>query len=447
MPTQYKGISLALIIAALSYALAAMVVPPMQAKLLGVVMLLVTLWTNGALPLGVVSLLPIVLFPALGLLNTSQTSGNYANGIIFLFLGGFMVAIAVEKTDLHKIIARRLLTIFPATPRGAIFALAITSAALSSVLSNTTTALLLLPLAHFLASDLKLKMRLALAIAFGASAGGIVTPIGTPPNLILYGFLQSHEIAQPSFAHWVAMMSPFVAVMIGALGVILSIGTGKMELAYKISDFTPITSAQKRLGTLLITLAILLCANSPFEPYYSGLGLDERSLILFYGLLMFMPKIGFLEWSESKKIPYEIIFLFGAGFALAQAFSQSGLDQQIAEAINMLLGLNIWLMMAAVIALICVLGLLVSNTALASITLPIVYSLSQNGSLETNLFLFAATVAASFSFILPISTPPNAIAFSSGAVKVSDMAKYGVIFTVIAAMLLIATAALWWRLF
>ncbi|MDR2639629.1 MAG: DASS family sodium-coupled anion symporter [Helicobacteraceae bacterium] len=418
-----------------------------HARLLGAVVLLVALWTNEGLPLGVVSLLPIAMFPALGILSVDKTAGNYANGIIFLFLGGFMLALAVEKTELHKLIAHKLLKIFPASARGAIFALSFTSGMLSTTLSNTTTALLLMPLAHFLASDIRLKMRLALAIAFGASVGGITTPIATPPNLILFGFLNAQNMSTISFMRWIALMTPLAILMLIALASILSIGAKDMKLTYSLSQWTPVTKDQKKLGAIILILAALLALNSPIEPYYGGLGLNEQALILFFGLLLFMPGLSFIDWNDSKKIPYEIIFLFGAGFALSQAFLTTGLDKSAANAMAFFVSKGSLTTLIAIIFAMCFLAFAISNTAKASIALPIVYSLCLQGGFSAERFLLAATVCASFSFLLPISTPPNAIAFSSGALKIKDMAFYGFIFTLIGSCLLIATVYGYWTLF
>lgn len=445
MNSQLKGISIAVAAAVAVYFVSLPFLADAHARLFAVIILLVVLWTNEALPLGVVSLLPIVIFPALGLLNTAQTSSNYANGIIFLFLGGFLLSLAVEKTELHKVIARRLLRVFPATPIGAICALGATAGALSSVLSNTTTALLLMPLAHFLASDMRLKMRLALSIAFGASIGGLITPIGTPPNLIFMGFLQANSLNAPSFVKWIAVMSPLVFSMLIANSLMLSIGVGKMKLAYSLSDYAPMSKEQKKLGAIILALAALLFFNSPIEPYYPGLGLDERSLILCFGLLLFIPGIGLINWEDCRKIPYEIIFLFGAGFALANAFEATGFDRAAALAMQALLGFGTLATMIAIVGAMSLVGLVVSNTAKASISLPIVYSLCQHSSLDSELFLLVATATASFSFILPISTPPNAIALSSGAVKVKDMAIYGTIITFVGGFLTIFVAMLIWQ--
>jgi sodium-dependent dicarboxylate transporter 2/3/5 len=216
-----------------------------QAALVASIVLLVTLWTNEGLPLAVVSLLPIIMFPSFGILGTAEVTSNYAKPIIYLFLGGFLLAIAVEKTNLHKWIADKILKLFPKTAKGIIFALIITSGLLSSVLSNTTTTLLLLPIALFLSDDNRLKMRFALGIAYGASVGGILTPIGTPPNLILMGIMQEHSIEALSFVQWIWMVAPLVMVMFVVVGTILSFGVKEVKVEANL-DIPPLDKAQKK---------------------------------------------------------------------------------------------------------------------------------------------------------------------------------------------------------
>ncbi len=220
----YKKLAVAFLVAFGIFAAAFMLFSPMQSLLLGVIAFLVTLWTNEGLPLGVVSLLPIILFPSFSILSVSQTTQNYANPIIFLFLGGFLLAIGVEKTKLHEWIAQKMFSFFPATPSGIIFSLVLTSGLLSSFLSNTTTTLLLISIALYLTQNPKLKMRFALSIAYGASIGGILTPIGTPPNLILLGFMQEKGMELFSFMEWSWMMLPLVFAMFFVAAFLLSIG-------------------------------------------------------------------------------------------------------------------------------------------------------------------------------------------------------------------------------
>lgn len=443
-----KGIILSLILALATFFIAGLAFNSQHSTLFAIIVFLVTLWTNEALPLGVVSLLPILLFPSLDIISTNATVANYSKSIIFLFLGGFMMAIATQKTNLHKYISNKLLTLFPNTPRGVLFSLAITSAFLSSLISNTTTALLLIPIAMFLTDETKLKMRLVLAIAYGASIGGIVTPIGTPPNLILLGFMETSGIEAIPFVKWIVLTAPLALAMLLVIPFILSLGVQDMKFDTQIDENDrKLTTDQRRLMYILSSLVILLLVNSKIEPFYSGLGLNEKGILLGYGLLMFLPKIGFLEWEDTKKIPYEIIFLFGAGFSIAAAFSQTGLAKEIATYLLVLTDLPIILLIVLVASLITFTTEITSNTALISIALPIIYSLNQVANIDITLILFVATICASYAFMLPIATPPNAIAMSSGAVKVKDMSKYGILFNIVGIIFITTIALVYWQYF
>ncbi|AXH09580.1 anion transporter [Malaciobacter halophilus] len=442
-----KQLLTALILAIAMFVFASFAFTTQHAILLALIVLLVVLWTNEGLPIGVVSLLPIILFPTFDIMSTNATTANYSKSIIFLFLGGFMIAIATQKTNLHKYVSNKLLTIFPNTPRGIIFSLAITSAFLSSLISNTTTALLLIPIAMFLTTDLNLKVRLVLAIAYGASIGGIVTPIGTPPNLILLGFMEQHSMEAIPFVKWILLTAPLAALMLTIIPFFLSLGVQHLKFDTHLEDREHLTSEQRRLLYIMGSLVVLLFINSKIEPYYSGLGLNEKGILLGYGLLMFMPKIGFLTWEDTKKVPYEIIFLFGAGFSIAAAFSSTGLANEIAQYLLELTNLPIILLIILVAALITFTTEVTSNTALISIALPIIYSLGQAAQINMTLILFVSTICASYAFMLPIATPPNAIAMSSGAVKVKDMAKFGLLFNILGILAITTVALVYWQFY
>lgn len=418
-----------------------------HAILIALIALLVILWTNEALPIGVVSLLPIILFPAFGLIDIKTATANYSNPTIFLFMGGFMIAIATQKIDLHKYISNKLLTIFPKTPRGMIFSMAFTSALLSSVLSNSTTALLLIPIAIFLTENIKFKARLALSIAYGCSIGGIITPIGTPPNLILLGFMQQHSLEPIAFIQWILLTAPLALVMLIIIPLLLSLGLSDVKLDNTIQNSQVLQKNQKRLLFILFSLITLLLVNSKIEPYYSGLGLDETAILLGFGLLMFVPKIGFIDWEDSKKIPFEIIFLFGAGFTIAAAFSKTGLANEVANYMLSLTNLPVIVLILMIATLITFTTEITSNTALISIALPIIYSLGQVAKVDMTLILMVATICASYAFMLPIATPPNAIAMSSGAVKVKEMAKFGFIINILAILSITFVALVYWQFF
>jgi len=416
-----------------------------QATLLGLIALLVTLWTNEGLPLAVVSLLPIILFPAFGVLDTKATAINFSNPIIFLFLGGFLLAIAVEKTNLHTFIADKMLGLFPNTPRAMIFSLALTSALLSSILSNTTTALLLMSIALFITDDKQLKMRFSLAVAYGASVGGILTPIGTPPNLILLGIMQEHSMESIPFFQWIWMVAPLSFLMLIAVSLVLSFGVKNVPI-HREEKKVSLTKEQKKVLFVMGGLIFLLLINAPIKPYWSGLGLSESGILLGAGLLFFMPPFNILEWMQDKdKIPYRIIFLFGAGFSIAKAFSATGLAEEIASYLIVMTHFTPILLLLSVAMLITFTTEITSNTALISIMLPVIYSVAEQTGINTTLFMMVATLCASYAFMLPIATPPNAIAMSSGVVDVKSMIRYGFVLNLIGIGLIVVIAEFFWK--
>jgi len=446
---EYKNeifkILLALIIGLGAYFLGLILFDDTQSRLLGVIAFLVTLWTNEVFHLGVISLLPIIIFPALGIINTKMTTANYAHPIIYLFLGGFLLAIAVEKTKLHIYIADKILGFFPSTPRGMIFSLALTSALLSSILSNTTTTLLLITIALFITENKKLKMRFALAIAYGASVGGILTPIGTPPNLILLGVMQEHNMQLIPFFQWMWMVAPLVILMLVSVSFLLSIGVSdiKIERAHNVKK---VNIGQKKVLLLLGSLIFLLLINAPMKPFWNGLGLSESGILLGFGLLLFIPPFKILEWSEdSKKVPFAIMFLFGAGFSIAKAFAQTGLADELALYLLQMTTITPLLLLLSVAILITFTTEVTSNTALISIMLPVIYSVAEQSGINTTLFMMVATVCASYAFMLPIATPPNAIAMGSGVVNVRDMIKYGIVLNILGIFFIVIIAEFFWK--
>ncbi|DAB39638.1 MAG TPA: anion transporter [Sulfurovum sp. UBA12169] len=440
-----RGIGIALGIGTVFFSASLALFAPQHAMVLGVVAFLVTLWTNEALPLGVVSLLPLLLFPLIGVMDSGAVADNYANPIIFLFLGGFMVAIAIEKTQLHIYFSAKLLHIFPKTPQGIIYALAITSALLSAVLSNTTVTLMLMPIALFLSENIKLKIRFLLATAYGATIGGILTPIGTPPNLILMGFLQEHALPVLNFGKWMLLMFPVAGVMLFLVPWILSREVKNESVEDVKHDIPVLTRAQKRLYGVIIVLGAVLASNA-FAKERFGIALDETLVLLGFGLLMFVPKIGFLDWEDTKKIPYEIIFLFGAGFSIAAAFSFTGLAADIAHKLEFVLTFPFFWMLVFVTLFITFATEVTSNTALTSISLPVFYEFAKSMPQEEGMILLmAVTIKASYAFMLPIATPPNAIIMSSHIITVKQMAKTGIKFNLIGIVVLCLSAYFIWK--
>jgi len=417
---------------------------PIQAKLIGVVAFLVTLWSNEGLELGVVSMLPLMLFPSFEIIDFNMVAPNYSKPIMYLFLGGFLIAIGLQKTGLHIIIAHKILGLFPKTSRGIIYALAITAALLSGILSNTTTTILLVPIAMFLSSHRRLQIRFVLAIAYGATIGGILTPIGTAPNLILLQFLQDHNLSQVAFFEWVKMLFPVVFVMLAFMPWFLSRGVVGLSIDAPEYKKEPLTFDQKKVLTILLGLALILFINSPMKPFYDGLGLNEKMLLLGAGLLLFAPKIEVLKWEDTKEIPYSIIFLFGASFSIAKAFEVTKLGEALADPILSLSVLPLFLLLISVAFLVAFFTEVTSNTALISVALPIFYTFGQTAGLDTVVLMTVATIASSYAFMLPIATPPNAIAMSTGIIHIKEMVKIGVVLNIAGIIILAVVARFLW---
>jgi sodium-dependent dicarboxylate transporter 2/3/5 len=439
-----KGIAIAIGVGVAFFALTQFWFPLQHAILVGLVAFLVTLWTNEALPLGVVSMLPILLFPVFGILGTNDVTANYSKSIIFLFLGGFMLAIAIEKTELHRYFSAKLLSFFQKTARGIIYALAITSALLSAILSNTTITLMLMPIALFLSENVKLKVRFLLATAYGASIGGILTPIGTPPNLILMGFLEEHQLPMLTFGGWMMMMLPVVGLMLLLVPYLLSLGVTDESVDHIQQETLTLTGEQKRLYGIVGLLAFVLVLNT-FLKQLTGTAMNEKLILLGFGLLMFMPRIGFLQWEDTRNIPYEIIFLFGAGFSIAAAFMHTGLAEDIAGRMYGISTLPFFWMLVLVALFVTFSTEVTSNTALTSIAIPIFYELSKYmPETQSTIILMTATVAASYAFMLPIATPPNAIVMSSRVIKIKEMAMIGLKLNIIGVTILSLVAYFMW---
>jgi len=225
--------------------------------------------------------------------------------------------------------------------------------------------------------------------------------------------------------------------MLVVVSYILSLGVSDIKIENNMENNLVLNSDQKRLKNVLLFLVFVLFVNS-------FLKLSEAGILLSFGLFMLLPKIGFLEWNDTKKIPYEIIFLFGAGFSIAASFSTTGLAQSISQMLLTLTQLSPLMLILIVAILITFTTEVTSNTALISIALPIIFSLGEASNIDTNIILMVATICASYAFMLPIATPPNAIAMSSKVLTIKDMAKFGILFNTIAIVTTTAVAILIW---
>jgi len=431
-------------------------------------------WMTEALSLGVTALLPIVLFPVLGIMNGKAVAPIYFNHIIFLFIGGFIMALAMERWNLHRRIALKTLLIVGAKPRNILLGFMAASAFLSMWISNTATTMMMVPIVLAVTRQLeeladpqeirRYSIGLFLSVAYGATLGGIATLVGTPPNLVFakvfsMTYPQAPEI---TFTTWMLFALPVALVFLILMWLLLArIFIPRRNVLHINAEAFRIE--YRSLGTtsyeekIVLALFLLLVGSWLFRadiklgvatiPGWSRLFphadyFNDGTAAIFVALLLFIipaRQAGgkrIMEWTNAKKLPWDIVLLFGGGFALAQGFKDSGLSLWLGDRLNALSGLPPLLVVAGVCTLLIFLTELTSNTATAQIFLPILAILSTEIGLNPLFLMVPGTLACSLAFMLPVATPPNAIIFGTGRIRIGDMAKVGLLLNFIGILLL-----------
>jgi sodium-dependent dicarboxylate transporter 2/3/5 len=413
----------------------------------GLALLLATWWATEAIPIPATSLLPIPLAPALGIADLKGTAASYANPTIFLFLGGFLLGIAMQRWNLHRRIALRILNVVGQKPKQQIAGFMLATGFISMWVSNTATAIMMLPIGMSVVSLFanadsgevkRYATALLLAIAYSASIGGIATLIGTPPNAILAGYLSSEQNIELGFAQWMVVGLPVsIAMMIvawwwltrGGFKLRLDDGSGNVigdELA-KLGKLSP---AEARVGIVFL-LAALAWVTRPLLNDWGVEWLSDTSIALLAGVALFLIPSGneryrpLLLWEDAKDLPWGILLLFGGGLALASTISGSGLADWIANQLNVFGTLPLILLIGAIVLVIIFLTELTSNTATAAAFLPLLGALAISLGVDPLLITVPAAIAASCAFMMPVATPPNAIVFATGHMNIQSMIRAG----------------------
>jgi sodium-dependent dicarboxylate transporter 2/3/5 len=445
---------------------------PEAAATAGVVLLMACFWVSMCLPIPVTSLLPIVLFPLLGIAGSGATVKYYANNNIYLFMGGFIIALAIEKWNLHRRIALHIASLIGTSPARMVLGFMCATAFMSMWISNTATTMMMLPigLAVISQSDRtggkegKFAVALMLGIAYGASIGGIATPIGTPPNIEFLGqYERGFETAPAiSFFRWIKVFLPLVLILLPLAWFILSrkipagvrkSGIGRGVIREQLRELGPMDSAEKRVSIVFGLTALLWIFRADISlgfltiPGWSNILPDpgmvhDATVAVFMAVMIFIipagrkyPKQFLMDWPTARKLPWGILLLFGGGFAIAGGFTISGLDQQIGMALKPHLTFHPLLIVFVVCLLLTFLTELTSNTATTAAMLPIMKGTALALGLNPLLLMVPATISASMAFMLPVATPPNAIVFSSGRIRMSEMVRIGLILNLVIAIL------------
>jgi len=421
-------------------------------------------WMTEAIPIAATALIPLCAFPLFGIASASAAAAPYGHPLIFLFMGGFLVALAMERWGLHRRLAFRALRLAGARPPALIGAFMLTSAALSMWVSNTATAIMMLPVAMSLrdedGDDDSFMVCLLLGIAYACSIGGIATPIGTPPNVFLMSFLDTQMDRQISFARWMMFAVPLVVVFLPVAWLLLT------RVLFRLGD-EPIGGAARlervhadmgRLGTGEKSAAAVFSGAAlawVLRPLLVGVeiggvqpfaGLTDSTVAVSAALALFLlpgnrddpnakpPRA--LDWETAVRLPWGILILFGAGLSLAAAIAANGVDQFLAHQMAGLGGLPGPLVVAAVGATVVLATELASNTAITATFVPLLAAVAPALGIDPMLLILPATIAASLAFMLPVATPPNAVVFGSGLVEVGDMRRAGVWMNVASIVLL-----------
>ncbi|NNK98567.1 MAG: SLC13/DASS family transporter [Xanthomonadales bacterium] len=448
---------------------------------LAIAILMAIWWITEAVPLAVTALLPVVLFPVFGVLDGQTVSSMYFNHLIFLFLGGFVMALAMERWNFHKRIAIKVLMFFGISPGRILMGFMAATAFLSMWMSNTATTMMMIPIALSIIYKLEeilgkehlgtYSIGLLLGIAYSASIGGIATLVGTPPNL---SFARIANIIFPSmpeisFADWLIFAIWISALMFIAAWILLFLmyrpkqawdGVNRKEFRKEYQLLGPAKPEEKIVFVLFVTMAFLWIFRSGFHigfvniPGWSQLFanpgyINDGTVAIFISIILFIipskSRKGerLMNWRTANKLPWHIVILFGGGFALAKGFVDSGLSIWFGEQLSGLAGTHPMVLTSTIVAMMSFLTELTSNVASTEMILPILAGLAVSIQINPLLLMIPATLAASLAFMLPVATPPNAIIFGTGRLHVKDMVKTGFLLNLVGVVITTIVTYFW----
>lgn len=433
--------------------------PPEAKAILASTIWIATWWITEAIPIPATSLLPIILFPLSGGLDIGATTSSYGNDTIFLFMGGFMIALTMEKWNLHRRIALTIISLIGTNTERIILGFMIATGFLSMWISNTATAMMMVPIGLAIIYQVSDALKndhsidtskenfgfgkaLMLGIAYSASLGGIATLIGTPPNTLLAGAVNEIYGIEITFAQWMLFGVPlawififvawFYLVKVAYPQKLKQLPGGNAVIREEKAKLGNASYEEKAVFTVFVLVALAWISRTfLLDAFAPGLEMTDAMVGLIAAMILFIiPSKNrqgdhLLDWATAVKLPWGILLLFGGGLAIAAGFTSSGLSEWIGGQLVGLQGVNVLIVVLVVAALVLFLTEITSNTATASMMFPIMASLSVALGIHPYALMVTAAVAASCAFMLPVATPPNAVVFGSGYLRIPDMAKAG----------------------
>ncbi|HKY59391.1 MAG TPA: DASS family sodium-coupled anion symporter [Gemmatimonadota bacterium] len=408
-------------------------------------------WIGEPIPLPATSLLPLVLFPLLGTSSIGDSAAPYADPLVFLFLGGFLIALAMERWGLHRRVALRIIRSVGTGPQRIVGGFMASTAFISMWVSNTATTLLLLPIGLSVVAladsgeererDPAFAPALLIGIAFAASLGGLGTLIGTPPNALTAAFLQETYGVRIGFARWLLVGLPLLVIALPFAYLVLTrwvlrvrletLPGGRALIEGELQRLGPVSRGERSVAAVFLLAAVLWTTSPVLVNHLPGL--SDAGIAVGAGLLLFVLPVDLrrgvfvLEWRWAERLPWGVLLLFGGGLSLASAIDRSGLAGWMAERFAGSAGWPVLLLLAAVTVVVILFSELASNTATAAAFLPVVGALAVSAGMDPVLLVVPAGLAASGGFMLPVATPPNAIVYGTGRIDVPQLVRAGVL--------------------
>ncbi len=409
-------------------------------------------WMTEAIPIAATALLPIILFPLTGAATMETTTSAYGHPYIFLFVGGFIIAKAIEQWDLHKRIALNIIHLIGSNISFIVLGFMVATSFLSMWISNTATSVMMLPIGLAVIQQIERSDQLSesqrklfgkalmIAIAYSASIGGMATLIGTPPNLVFAGIMKETFQVEITFEKWLGIGLPFSILMLFICWKYLTriafplknlrLPGGKASILQQLKTLGRISYEEKMVAVVFgltafawVTKSILLGKIFP--------AINDTIIALMGAMLLFLipsksRRGALINWKEAVKLPWGVLLLYGGGLAIAASFQTSGLATWIGTQMTVIHGLSLFLMIAIIVASVNFLTELTSNLATTAMLLPILASMAVALDIHPIIFMVSATLAASCAFMLPVATPPNAVVFGSGKLEIKDMVRTGI---------------------
>ncbi len=431
---------------------------PEAARVAAVAMLMASFWIAETLPIPVTAMIPIFLFPLLGVLPTGQVTLSYGNEILFLFMGGFLIAVAMQRWQLHRRIALNVIYWVGSGADRLLLGFMLATALLSMWISNTATAMMMLPVATAVIEQTRrdgdqdhdrFGTALMLSIAYASSIGGVATLVGTPPNAIFIGIINTLYGYEISFVDWMKLGVPLSITMLSLCWLLLTRVLFRMPahgqlhqeqaqqvIADELAAMGAMSPEEKKVALVFLLVASGWILRGLFEPAVLAMVSDPAIAMAGAFLLFGIPaRDGFiLDWKTAATIPWDVIILMGGGFALASGFSQSGLTEWMAGQLSILHGVHFFIIILSVVVFVIFLTEVTSNAATATLFIPVMGALAISMDLHPFTLMVPAALAASMAFMLPVATPPNAIIFASRYVTIGQMAGAGLWLNLIASL-------------